>query len=52
MSHTDIFNWPPFAVPATAPQVSLYFDRTGDLIDTSGWQCTDRQGRRYVSAAV
>ncbi|WP_304853974.1 hypothetical protein [Adlercreutzia caecimuris] len=52
MSHTDIFNWPPFAVPATAPQVSLYFDRTGGLIDTSGWQCTDRQGRRYVSAAV
>ncbi len=52
MSHTDIFNWPPFAVPATAPQVSLYFDRTGGLIDASGWECADDHGQRYISAAV
>ncbi len=52
MSHSDVFNWPPFAVPPDAPQLALYLKRTGGCLDAAGWACAGADGTGYLSAAV
>lgn len=52
MSHSDVFNWPPFAVPPDAPQLALYLERTGGSLDAAGWACAGADGTDYLSAAV
>lgn len=52
MSYCEVFNWPYFVVPPDAPQVELYFERTGGRMDAPGWQYTAPDGSSRCSIAV
>lgn len=52
MCYREVFNWPHFIVPPTAPQVSLYLERSNGHMDAPGWQYTEPDGSLRLSIAV